>query len=94
MIEIIQGWSHLSQWLFGALVFATIIIVTTIMCETVKVLVRGWQPKDETDGVLDRDECKNEDNLSGFCIKEHDNCVTREECDVEISKRKRLPMSD
>lgn len=102
MIEIIQGWSKESQGLLAFGILATFTVVALgglfMLCTVIEeaisaitIVVRGYNPNSSPPRKKQQD-CHHRDRLQESCVMKGDNCATQAECDVEIAKRKQLPI--
>jgi hypothetical protein len=79
-----NSWDGQTQLTFSlvalGIVSLTLFLMTVVAMRTLRVLIRGYPP-----AVPAKQECNNDDNLTGLCLKPA-GCKTVDECSECVSR--------
>ncbi len=90
MEEVFAKWPEIWQIVF---VFVCLVAGYSIIQELINgivVILRGHPPVDNSPPK--RASCNNDDNLTGHCINEGQDCATWEQCLRAVNSKKSLPI--
>lgn len=85
LAKVVEGWEHNTQLYLFLGVFGmsctTLFLISRHFYRTLCILINGYPP--ETPKSQD---CNNDDNLRGVCLKLGSGCRTVDECNETVSK--------